>query len=74
MIHRSHQNYELWEKCHPNNIGCISEGREKCICAYHVVSTDRTEIFSFDDFPSADEKFCELTGLESFKNVLFKKI
>lgn len=73
MIYRQSNTWFLWGGVHPDSIGCTSEGREQCTCKYHIVDKAKTQIFSFDDFQKADEKFCSLTGMETFQNTLFKK-
>lgn len=74
MIHRRSDNWELWSNVHPMGIGCRAEGREQCNCKYHVVDKDRSQIFAFESFAGADEKFCELSGELSLNSVFIKQI
>lgn len=64
MIYKSHNNWKLYGSCHPSGIGCISQGFTQCDCKYHI--TDGNQIYSFDDWQEAEDKFCKLTGQEKF--------
>lgn len=72
MIFRQSNQWELWAGVHPSNIGCVSEGREQCHCKFHVVSKDRTKIYSFEDWQEADKKFTELTKEKRLEDLLIK--
>lgn len=50
---------------HSESVGCVAEGREPCMCRYHIKSG--AEQFSFEDFASAEEKWISLTGEEKFQ-------
>lgn len=50
---------------HSESVGCVAEGREPCTCRYHI--KNGTEQFSFEDYASAEAKWCELTAEPSFK-------
>lgn len=66
MYLRKQNGWEFWTGVHPAGIGCSAEGREPCNCKYHIVDTERTKIYSFDDYEAADKKYCELSGSESY--------
>ena len=72
MIFRTSTNWQLWAGVHPKDIGCISEGREQCTCKYHIVSMDKTKIYSFDDWQEADQKFTELTKEKPLQDLIIK--
>ena len=74
MIYRTAQDWILWGGCHPTAIGCTAEGREQCACKYHIVNKAESEIYSFDEFQEADEKFMELTNEKSFKDLIINRI
>ena len=59
---RKENGFQLWEGAHPSSLGCSAEGRQQCVCKYHIVDEERTQILSFEDYLQADKKFRELTG------------
>ena len=64
MYIRKEKKWELWGSVHSSSIGCSHEGRSVCDCKYHLVNDDRSQIFSFNDWRSAENNFIELTGAE----------
>lgn len=68
MIFKNSTIWQLWggEGVHPADIGCVHDGRDQCSCKYHVVDKDRTEVFSFENWEEAEEKYCELSGEKKF--------
>lgn len=63
MIIKNHHNGTiLWQGkgCHPASFECDS-----CECAYHVTFNGTIE--RFDDFQTAENRFCELTDTKPFQ-------
>jgi hypothetical protein len=61
MYLRKSDNVEIWGNCHPADVEC-NDGEASCECKYHVLDVETKEIFSFEDWSSANEKFVEMTG------------
>ena len=69
MFFRKKDNVTFYSNAHPKGLGCA--GIPQCECPYHVV--DDTEIYSFDSFQDAQEKYMELTGEPRIDDLIINK-
>lgn len=62
MIVRQKENITLWQGAgvHPSSFKC-----DECQCKYHLVNGETIEYF--EDWQSAEGRYCELTGTEKFQ-------
>ena len=65
MYLKEYGGYKLWGSVHPSEIGCVAEGRDMCVCKYHITKDDVTEIHSAGTWAEIATKFCELSGCPS---------
>lgn len=64
MIYRLAGKVKLWKGVRPSGIKCIDEGSKNCNHTYYI--EDGENIYSFDDWQEAENKFCELSGTNKF--------
>ena len=64
MIYRQSKNVSLYGNAHPYE--CNEDDHGGCACLYHLADGDKMQVLGYDQWHTAEDAYCALTGEEKF--------